>query len=146
MSTPILPAMLLVELAAPKMQDLHLGLADVLDTETGTPSPSPSSPSRTLDLSASRAHDCALDILGAYKLTGNFYINLEIILKTLGALDEVAYEIEPEMLLPFRSDRRQVVFWPSQNVSMDRFNEIMQSLAGRIGFDATLPWWRRLLG
>jgi hypothetical protein len=64
MSTPIVRAMLLVELVAPKMQDLHLGLMDALDTEAQPPSPTPSSPSRTLDLSASRAHDRALDILG----------------------------------------------------------------------------------
>jgi hypothetical protein len=145
MSTPILPAMLLVELAAPKMQELHLGLADALDTATGPPSPSSSSPSRTLDLSASRAHDCALDILGAYKLTGNFHINLAIVLKDLGALDEVAYEIEPETLLPLRADRRHVVFRPKQDVPMDRFDEIMRSLTGRIGFEAT-PWWCRVLG
>ena len=37
----------------------------------------------TLDLSASRAHDSALEILGAYKLTGNFHINLEIVLKNI---------------------------------------------------------------
>jgi hypothetical protein len=144
MSIPILPAMLLAELAAPKMQDLHLGLADILDTETGPPSPSPSS--RTLDLSASRAHDCALDILDAYKLTGNFHINLEIVLKDLDAFDKVTYEIEPETLSPFRSDCRHVEFSPGEDVPPDRFNEITKSLTHRIGFDATLPWWRRLLG
>jgi hypothetical protein len=146
MSTPILPAKLLVELAAPKMQDLHLRLADALDNETGPPSPSLSPPPCTLDLSASRAHDCALDILGAYKLTGNFYVNLEIILKDLDAFDKVTYEIEPETLSPFHSDCRHVEFSPGEDVPTDRFNQIMRSLAGRIGFDATLPWWRRLLG
>jgi hypothetical protein len=145
MSTPIVRAMLLVELVAPKMQDLHLGLTDALDTKAEPPSPTPSSPSRTLDLSASRAHDRALDILGAYKLTGNFHINLEIVLKHLGAFDKVAYKIEPETLPPFRSDRRQVAFWPNKNVPMDRFDEIMRSLTGRIGFDATPPWWRRVV-
>jgi hypothetical protein len=146
MSTPIVRAMLLVELAAPKMQDLHLGLADALDIETAPPSPSSSSPSRTLDLSAARAHDCALDILGAYKLTGNFHINLEIVLKDLDAFDKVTYEIEPETPLPFHSDCRHVEFSPGEDVPTDRFNEIMRSLTRRIGFDATLPWWRRLLG
>ena len=79
-------------------------------------------------------------------MTGNFQINLEIVLKELGALDKVAYKIEPETLLPFRSDRRQVAFWPNRNVPMDRFDEIMRSLTGGIGFDATPPWWRRVVG
>jgi hypothetical protein len=88
----------------------------------------------------------ALDILSAYKLTGNFHINLEIVLKDLGAFDKVAYKIESETLLPFRLDRRQVAFWPNKNVPMERFDEIMRSLTGRIGFDATPPWWRIVVG
>jgi hypothetical protein len=62
MSTSIVRAMLLVELVAPKMQDLHLRLTDALDAKAEPPSPTSCSPLRTLDLSASRAHDRALDI------------------------------------------------------------------------------------
>jgi hypothetical protein len=108
------------------------------------PSTRSSSLSRTLDLSELRAQDSVLEILGAYKLTGNFDINLEIVLKDLGAFDKVTYEIEPESPLPFHTDYRHVAFWPNENVHMDRFNEIMRSIRGQIGFDATLPWWVRL--
>src|SRR5580692_2173796 len=59
--------------------------------ETARPISRRPSPSCTLDLSASRAHDAALDILGAYKLTGNFHINLEIVFKELGVFDQVTY-------------------------------------------------------
>jgi hypothetical protein len=38
-----------------------------------------------------------------------------------------------------------MVLWPDKKVPMDRFDEIMRSLTGRIGFDAT-PWWRTVLG
>jgi len=146
MTAPILQAAPPAELAVPTMQVLHAGLTHALDAkaETEPPSTRSSSLSRTLDLSASRAHDSALDILGAYKLTGNFHINLEIVLKDLGAFDKVSYEIEPGTLLPFRSDCRHVVFWPNGDVQLDRFSEIMRSITGRIGFDATLPWWGRL--
>ena len=94
-----------------------------------------------LDLSESRAYDCSLEILGAYKLTGDFPVDLEIVLKDLGVLDKVTYEIKPKSL---PSNRRQVVFWPNDNVHMERFGEIMRSIQKRIGFDATLPWWERL--
>jgi hypothetical protein len=50
---------------------------------------------RTLNLSASRAYDCAIEILGAYKLTGNFHVNPEIVLKDIDALDKVTFEVEP---------------------------------------------------
>jgi hypothetical protein len=49
----------------------------------------------TLDLSETRAYDAALDILAAHKLTGNFRVNLEIVLKDIGAFDKVTYEIKP---------------------------------------------------
>src|SRR5580704_9731818 len=124
---------------------LHSAFAHSVSAET-EPFPAQClSLSHTLDLSAARAHDRALDILGAYKLTGNFCVNLEIVLKDLDALDKVTYEIEPETPLPFHSDCRHVEFSPGEDVPTDRFNEIMRSLADRIGFDATLPWWRRLL-
>jgi hypothetical protein len=134
-------AMPRVELVVPKIQALHPGFMHAPDAETGPPPPRSSSPSRTLDLSASRTHDFALDILAAYKLSGNFHINLEIVLRNLGVFEKVGYEIEPETLMPFHSDRRHVAFWPSADVPVDQFNEIARSITGRIGFDATPPWW-----
>jgi hypothetical protein len=143
-----LRAMPLVELIAPKIQVLYLGFTHALDAfaeaEIEPPPRRPSSPSSTLDLSESRTHDSALKILGAYKLTGNFHVNLEIVLKDLGAFDKVTYEVEPEAMLPFHPDCRNVAFWPNEDVSTERFSEIMRSIKDRIGFDATLPWWGRL--
>jgi hypothetical protein len=94
-----------------------------------------------LDLSESRAYDCALDILGCYKLTGNFHVDLQIVLRDLGVLDKITYEIEPKAPL---SDCRHVVFRPNGSVHMDRFCEITRSIKGRIGYDAKLPWWVKL--
>jgi hypothetical protein len=99
------------------------------------------SPSCTLDLSKSRAYDAALEILGAYKLTGNFHVNLEIVLKDLRAFKRVTFEIEPTARLPYHPDCRHVVFRPYANVSMERFSESIRSIRERIGFDAALPWW-----
>jgi hypothetical protein len=96
-----------------------------------------------LNLSASRAYDSALEILGAYKLTGNFHMNLEIILKDIDAFDKVTFEIEPRSPLPYSSNGRQVLFRPNGNIRMIEFSEIMGSLKERIGFDATRPWWAR---
>ena len=53
---------------------------------------------QSLDLSESRAHDCALDILQAYKLSDNFPINLQIVLTDLGAFADVAFVIEPKSI------------------------------------------------
>jgi hypothetical protein len=97
-----------------------------------------------LDLSESRAYDDALEVLGAYKLTGNFDVNLEIVLKNLGVLDKITYEIEPKSSLPYYPDCRHVVFRPTRNVHPDRFGNVVRSIKDRIGFDATLPWWGRL--
>jgi hypothetical protein len=100
-----------------------------------------------LDLSKSRANDAALDILGAYKLTGNFHVNLEIVLKDIGAFDKVTYQIEPTPRLPYSPNCRHVVFRPNENIPHDMFGEIIKSIEVRIGFDA--PWWvvslRRLI-
>ena len=98
----------------------------------------------TLDLSESRAYDAALDILAAHKLTGNFRVNLEIVLKDIGAFDKVTYEIKPKSKLPYYPDYpdcRHVVFRPNEHVHMDKFIEIMRSIEARIGFDSALPWW-----
>jgi hypothetical protein len=95
--------------------------------------------SLALDLSQSRAHDAALDILGAYKLTGNFHVNLEMVLKDIGVFDKVTYEIESNPKLSYRRDCRHVVFKPNGNISSEMFEEIIKSIEARIGFDE--PWW-----
>jgi hypothetical protein len=100
-----------------------------------------SSPSCTLHLSKSRACDAALEILSAYKLTGNFHVNLEIVLKSLRAFDKVTFEVEPKIKLPYHPDCRHVVFRPSTNLPLDRFSEIIRSIEARIGFDVAPPWW-----
>jgi len=98
---------------------------------------------RVLALSASRAYDSALDILGAYKLTGNFHINLEIVLKDLGAFDKVMFEVEPRAHPGCWADRRHVLFRPRENVHIGQFSEIIHSIKSRIGFDGTRRWWSR---
>src|SRR5262245_37044600 len=95
-----------------------------------------------LDLSKSRAHEAVLDILRAYKLTGNFHVNLEIMLRDIGAFDKVTYEIKRNPKLSYSQDRRHVVFKPNGNVPNDVFGDIIKSIKARIGFDA--PWWVRL--
>ncbi len=95
-----------------------------------------------LDLSKSRAHEAVLDILRAYKLTGNFHVNLEIVLKDIGVFDKVTYRIERNPKLSYSQDCRHVVFKPNENVPNDMFGDIMKSIKARIGFDA--PWWVRL--
>src|SRR6266849_3107645 len=95
-----------------------------------------------LDLSKSRAHDAVLDILRAYKLTGNLHVNLEIVLKDIGVFDKVTYQIERNPKLSYPQDCRRVVFMPDENVPNDMFDEITRSIRARIGFDA--PWWVRL--
>jgi hypothetical protein len=95
-----------------------------------------------LDLSKSRAHDAVLGILKAYKLTGNFHVNLEILLKDIGVFDKVTYQIERNPKLSYSQDCRHVVFKPNGNVPNDMFGEIIKSIKARIGFDA--PWWVRL--
>jgi len=93
---------------------------------------------QALDVSESRAYDCALDILRVYKLSGNFPINLQIILKDLGALADISFVIEPRR---FYSDRRRVVFHPRGNVDANTFSAIMRSIKNRIGFGARQPGW-----
>ncbi|HLK83212.1 MAG TPA: hypothetical protein VKT99_17215 [Xanthobacteraceae bacterium] len=102
------------------------------------------SPSRScaLDLSRWRANAAALDILGAYKLTGNFHVNLEIVLKNIGVLGKVRYRIEPNPKLSYSTDRRHVVFEPNEDVPNDAFCEIMKSIEARLGCET--PWWIKL--
>ncbi len=90
--------------------------------------------SATLDLSKSRAYDAALEILGAYKLTGNFHVNLEIVLGALGARNEVIFDVQPAT--PYHPDCRHVEFRARANVSPDRFHEIVRSVRARLAFEA----------
>jgi hypothetical protein len=96
---------------------------------------------QTLEISESRTYDAALDTLDAYKLTGNFPIDLEIVLKDLRVLDKVSFDIKPKTLL---ADTRHVHFRPADKVRPDAFAEILRSVANRIGADPTRPWWVRL--
>jgi hypothetical protein len=93
---------------------------------------------QALDVSQSRTYDCALDILRAYKLSGNFPINLQIVIKDLGDLADIAFVIEPKR---FYSDRRRVVFRPRDNVDADTFGAMMCSIRDRIGFEVRQPRW-----
>src|SRR5580704_2065914 len=96
---------------------------------------------KTLELSESRTYDAALETLGAYKLTGNFPTELEIVLKDLRVLNKVTFDIKPKSPL---SDCRHVEFRPTDKVHRDRFAEIMRTIEKRIGADSTQPWWIRL--
>jgi hypothetical protein len=95
----------------------------------------------TLDLSESRTYDRALEILGAYKLTGNFSVNLEIVLKDLGAFDRVSFAVKPRSLL---SDCRHIEFLAHGTLRRDEFDNIMHSIERRVGFDPAPPLWSRL--
>jgi hypothetical protein len=97
--------------------------------------------SQTLELSELRTYDAALETLGAYKLTGNFPTELEIVLKDLRVLDKVTFDIKPK---PALSDCRHVEFRPTEKVHGDRFVEIMRTVKRQIGADSTQPWWARL--
>ena len=101
----------------------------------------PKNVGQTLELSETRTYDAALESLGAYKLTGNFAVDLEIVLKDLRLLDKVTFEIEPKTLL---SDTRHVQFRPTDKVQLGRFADIVRSVKNRIGADPARPWWVRL--
>jgi hypothetical protein len=97
--------------------------------------------SQTLELSEMRTYDAALETLGAYKLTGNFPTELEIVLKDLRVLDKVTFDIKPKSPL---SDCRHVEFRPTDKVHGDRFIEVMRTVQKRIGAYSTQSWWVRL--
>jgi hypothetical protein len=146
MAALMLRATSLIETVVAKMLPRSADHRTTAPTRRAVPQSEPAamrsvSPSCTLDLSKSRAYDAALEILGAYKLTGNFHVNLEIVLKDLRAFKKVTFDVEPTAKLPYHPDCRHVVFRPNANVSMDRFHEIIGSIKERIGFDAALPWW-----
>ena len=69
--------------------------------------------SQTLELSELRTYDAALETLGAYKLTGHFPTELEIVLKDLRVLDKITFDIKPKSPL---SDCRHVEFRPTDKV------------------------------
>lgn len=98
-------------------------------------------PSDLLDLSESLTYDSAVEILGAYKLTGNFAIDLEIVLKDLEVFDKVRFEIKPKSLL---SSCRKVEFRRAYSVSEAEFIEIKRRINNRIGFDFRRSWWAKL--
>ena len=95
-----------------------------------------------LEISASRTYDCALEILGAYKLTGNFQLDLEIVLKSLGVLGQVTFEVKPKSIF---SDCRRVEFLAGANIDADRFRDILSRIERLIGCDPTPLTWKRLL-
>jgi hypothetical protein len=97
--------------------------------------------SQTLELSELRTYDAALETLGAYKLTGHFPTELEIVLKDLRVLDKVTFDVKPKSPL---SDCRHVEFRPTDKVHRDRFVEIMRTISKRLGADSTQSWWMRL--
>ena len=101
-----------------------------------------SSRSRTLDLSRSRIHAAAFDVLKAYKLSGNFHSILEVVLKHMGVPGMVTHQILPRSVFSF-PDRRTVIFSCDETVSGDRVDAIMASIKARIGFE--IPWWGKLL-
>src|SRR5580704_11126778 len=97
--------------------------------------------SQTLELSELRTYDAALETLGAYKLTGHFPTELEIVLKDLRVLDKVTFDIKPKSPL---SDCRHVEFRPTDKVHGDRFIEAMRTVQKRIGAYSAQSWWVRL--
>jgi hypothetical protein len=97
--------------------------------------------SDTLEISASRTYDCALEILGAYKLTGNFQLDLEIVLKSLGVLSQVTFEIKPRSIF---SDCRPVEFRAGENIDPEQFRNILRRIESLTGCDSTPLSWKRL--
>src|SRR5580700_287397 len=94
--------------------------------------------SQTLELSESRTYDRALETLGAYKLTGNFPTELEIVLRDMRALGKVTFEIKPKLRW---SDCRQVEFGPKANVRQDHFDDILRHIKNELGNIEQEPFW-----
>jgi hypothetical protein len=139
MTAALLEAALRPAEAGPETPSLLHGAA--VTAPQGAEPSGPPSPSCALDLSRSRTHDVVLDVLKAYKLSGNFHANLETVLRDMGFSDKVSYDVEPGPVLAYR-DCRHVVFRPNQNIPGDSFGDIIRSIEARIGFAA--PWWARL--
>jgi hypothetical protein len=94
-----------------------------------------------LEISASRTYDCALEILGAYKLTGNFQLDLEIVLKSLGVLGQVTFDIKPKSIF---SDCRRVEFLAGDDIDPNQFRDILRRIESLTGCDQTPLSWKRL--
>jgi hypothetical protein len=99
--------------------------------------------SRTLELSESRTYDRALETLCAYKLTGNFPTELEIVLRDMRVLGKVTFEIKPKLRW---SDCRQVEFRPKAEVRRDHFDDILRLIKNELGSIEQKPFWTKLLG
>ncbi len=99
--------------------------------------------SRTLELSESRTYDRALETLGAYKLTGNFPTELEIVLRDMRVLGKVTFEIKPKLRW---SDCRQVEFRPKAEIRNDHFDDILRLIKNELGSIEQKPFWTNLLG
>jgi hypothetical protein len=100
--------------------------------------------SRTLELSEYRTYDRALETLGAYKLTGNFPTELEIVLRDMRALTMLTFEIEPKS---GRSDCRRVEFRPKSNIRQQQFDDIMRHIEIELGVtEPSNAFWTRLFG
>jgi len=95
--------------------------------------------SAMLELSQSRVYDYALNILDAYKLSGNFAVDLEIVLKDLGVFGDVMFAIKPKSFL---SDCRHVEFFPKARVHRTRFGQIVRTIESCVGYEPGL--WQRL--
>jgi hypothetical protein len=97
--------------------------------------------SQTLELSASRAYDRAVEALGAYKLTGNFVVDLEIVLKNLRVHDKVRYCIRPKTFL---SDRRLVEFYAKDRVADLTFRDAVRRIRNEVGSEPPATIWTRI--
>src|ERR1700733_4011108 len=99
--------------------------------------------SRTLELSEARTYDRALETLGAYKLTGNFPTELEIVLRDMRVLGKVTFEIKPKLRW---SDCRQVEFRPKVEIRNDHFDDILRHIKIELGSIEQKPFWTKFLG
>jgi hypothetical protein len=99
------------------------------------------SKSATLEISQSRVYDYALNVLHAYKLSGNFTADLEIVLKDLGLFDEVTFTIKPKSFL---SDCRHVEFLPKAELQRARFRQIVHAIESCVGYEPDSSVWTRM--
>jgi len=89
----------------------------------------------TLDLSESRAYDAPLEILGTYKLTDNFYVRPQ------GTGRRRQGHVRDRNRCPSCLITRAADMSCSGPASIFTWTG-ERSVKARIGFDATLPWWK----
>jgi hypothetical protein len=143
MAALVLQAMCLARMIATKLNSLGA----YRGRRTRRPGPARRSPrSCTLDLSRSRIRHAARQVVGRRESAGNFHLDIETVLKDLGAFAHVSFAVEPVGRLPCHPDCRHVVFRPNGDVSVDRFRGIMRAVKARAEFDARRPWWVCSLG